>query len=126
MAFAVPVANNARRLQDIRVANGGPIGPGLSDLVAVAESILRKYGVTKTYADVLDLDGGLVKIAGDMLSMQRDGVQKGQPQNLENPLERVVGQLETVAKRLQSIGSSPLDELPVSVLCQIMEVTSPL
>ncbi|CAM5650056.1 hypothetical protein SPURM210S_03718 [Streptomyces purpurascens] len=25
--------------------NGGPVGPGLSELVAIAEGILRKYGI---------------------------------------------------------------------------------
>jgi hypothetical protein len=36
----------ANRLQP---RGGGPVGPGLSELVAIAESILRKYGITKAY-----------------------------------------------------------------------------
>ncbi|KAF8722103.1 hypothetical protein HU200_022740 [Digitaria exilis] len=58
--------------------------------------------------------------------MQQNGVQKGQPQNLENLLNQVVGQLGKVAKRVQSIASSPLEELPVNVLCRVMELTSQL
>lgn len=40
------------------------MGPGLSELVAIAEGILRKYGITKTFADIQDLDAGLLAIAG--------------------------------------------------------------
>ncbi|MEV6946825.1 hypothetical protein AB0N07_33635 [Streptomyces sp. NPDC051172] len=32
-----------------RVANGGLVGPGLSEIVAIAEGILRKYGITKAF-----------------------------------------------------------------------------
>ncbi|MEU5116675.1 hypothetical protein AB0G64_34885 [Streptomyces longwoodensis] len=39
-----------------KMAAEGPVGPGLSDLVAVAEDLLRQYGITKTFADILDLD----------------------------------------------------------------------
>ncbi|AYG78068.1 hypothetical protein DWB77_00175 [Streptomyces hundungensis] len=41
-----------------KMAAEGPVGPGLSDLVAVAEDLLRQYGITKTFVDILDLDAG--------------------------------------------------------------------
>lgn len=40
---------------DSDLPNGGPVGPGLSELVAIAEGILRKYGITKTYADSMNI-----------------------------------------------------------------------
>ncbi|KAF3275200.1 hypothetical protein TWF970_006922 [Orbilia oligospora] len=61
--------------KDIKIANGGPVGPGLSELVAIAEGILRKYGITKTYADLVDLDAGLLKIAADILGVNgKEGI----------------------------------------------------
>ncbi|KAK3843347.1 MAG: hypothetical protein J3R72DRAFT_440634 [Linnemannia gamsii] len=61
--------------EDLMVANGGPLGPGLSALVAIAEGILRKYGITKTYADIADLDAGLMAIAGGILGVNgKEGV----------------------------------------------------
>ncbi|MFI1721814.1 hypothetical protein [Streptomyces sp. NPDC020489] len=41
-----------------KIAAEGPVSPGLSDLVSIAEGILRQYGITKTFADILDLDAG--------------------------------------------------------------------
>jgi hypothetical protein len=48
--------------QDAPVGNGGKLGPGLSDLpgVSIAEGILAQYGITDTYAGLLDLDRGTV------------------------------------------------------------------
>ncbi|KAF3187218.1 hypothetical protein TWF225_004372 [Orbilia oligospora] len=61
--------------RDIKIANGGPVGPGLSELVAIAEAILRKYGISKTYADLVDLDAGLLKIAADILGVNgKEGI----------------------------------------------------
>ncbi|GIH03949.1 hypothetical protein Rhe02_20160 [Rhizocola hellebori] len=61
--------------QDIKIANGGPLGPGLSELVAIAEGILRKYGITKTYADVADLDAGTLSIVSGILGVNgTDGI----------------------------------------------------
>ncbi|KAF3913296.1 hypothetical protein ABW20_dc0101142 [Dactylellina cionopaga] len=61
--------------KDLKVANGGPLGPGLSALVALAEGILRKYGITKTYADIADLDAGLVAIVGGILGVNgKEGI----------------------------------------------------
>ncbi|GAA2785553.1 hypothetical protein GCM10010521_74710 [Streptomyces rameus] len=45
----------------------GPVGPGLSDLVAIAEGVLRGYGITKTFADILDLDAGQIAFASEIL-----------------------------------------------------------
>ncbi|MFD7556411.1 hypothetical protein ACFV9E_17965 [Streptomyces sp. NPDC059835] len=50
-------------------AADGPLGPGLSALVAIAEGILRKYGITQTYANIADLDAGLQAIAGGILGV---------------------------------------------------------
>ncbi|KAK6528373.1 hypothetical protein TWF281_009615 [Arthrobotrys megalospora] len=61
--------------EDIKIANGGPVGPGLSQLVAVAEGILRQYGITKTFADIMDLDAGLLAIAGGILNINgKEGI----------------------------------------------------
>ncbi|GAA1614476.1 hypothetical protein ACFQY4_25845 [Catellatospora bangladeshensis] len=60
---------------DIKIANGGPVGPGLSELVAIAEGILRKYGITKSFADIQDLDAGILAIASGILNVNgKDGV----------------------------------------------------
>ncbi|KAK6507634.1 hypothetical protein TWF481_006060 [Arthrobotrys musiformis] len=62
-------------LKDIKVANGGPLGPGLSGIVAVAEGILRQYGITKTFADIMDLDAGLLNIAAQILAVNgKEGI----------------------------------------------------
>ncbi|KAF9962860.1 hypothetical protein BGZ65_007531 [Modicella reniformis] len=58
---AVPIGPDDK---DIKIANGGPVGPGLSALVAIAENILRKYGITKSFADIMDLDAGILGING--------------------------------------------------------------
>ncbi|KAG0040180.1 hypothetical protein BGZ82_004632 [Podila clonocystis] len=61
--------------KDLLVANGGPLGPGLSALVAIAEDILRKHGITKTYADIADLDADLLAITGGILGVNgKEGV----------------------------------------------------
>jgi len=58
--------------------NGGPVGPGLSDLpgVSIAESILEGLGIVQTYAELLDLDAGLVgNIIGSLLGVTgKEGV----------------------------------------------------
>ncbi|GAA4544681.1 MULTISPECIES: hypothetical protein [Streptomyces] len=46
-----------------------PVGPGLSELVAIAEGILRKYGIPKSFADVQDLDAGILAIASGILNI---------------------------------------------------------
>jgi hypothetical protein len=46
--FAVVVMVQAAPL----AKRGGPVGPGLSELVAIAEGILRKYGITKRDVEV--------------------------------------------------------------------------
>ncbi|TYC66327.1 hypothetical protein EH183_43145 [Streptomyces sp. CB01881] len=49
-AHAAPVSTQEGPVGSAsRIANGGPVGPGLSELVAIAEGILRKYGITKTF-----------------------------------------------------------------------------
>ncbi|KAF9347410.1 hypothetical protein BGX34_003164, partial [Mortierella sp. NVP85] len=61
--------------EDIKIANGGPVAPGLSELVAIAEGILRKYGITKTFADIMDLDAGLLAIASGILGVNgKEGI----------------------------------------------------
>ncbi|GHJ48884.1 hypothetical protein Cs7R123_62260 [Catellatospora sp. TT07R-123] len=61
--------------EDIAVANGGPVGPGLSELVAIAEGILRKYGITKSFADIQDLDAGILAIASGILNINgKEGI----------------------------------------------------
>ncbi|TKV92548.1 hypothetical protein SEVIR_9G168500v4 [Setaria viridis] len=123
MAAAVPVAD-ARRLQDIPVSTeeGGDrrLQSQLSSLVAIVESVLRKYGVTKTVADLLDLDIQQPRaVPGDL---QITG--QGQPRtrrDLQSPLNQVVSELETVAK---SIAGSPLEELPIDVVCRIIGLTN--
>ncbi|MFF9096313.1 hypothetical protein ACF1AX_24745 [Streptomyces sp. NPDC014802] len=50
----------------------GPVGPGLSEIAAIAEGILRKYGTTKTFADILDGRAGLIAPAAPILGT--DGV----------------------------------------------------
>ncbi|MFE2267588.1 hypothetical protein [Streptomyces griseosporeus] len=47
----------------------GPVGPGLSELVAISEGILRKYGITKSFADIMDLDAGILAIASGILNI---------------------------------------------------------
>jgi len=60
---------------DIKIANGGPVGPGLSELVAIAEGILRKYGITKSFADIMDLDAGILAIASGILNINgKEGI----------------------------------------------------
>ncbi|WP_203693049.1 hypothetical protein [Catellatospora coxensis] len=60
---------------DSKVANGGPVGPGLSELVAIAEGILTKYGITKSFADIQDLDAGILAIASGVLNINgKDGI----------------------------------------------------
>ncbi len=60
---------------DIKIANGGPVGPGLSELVAIAEGILRQYGITKSFADIQDLDAGILAIASGILNINgQDGI----------------------------------------------------
>ncbi|EPS40939.1 hypothetical protein H072_5195 [Dactylellina haptotyla CBS 200.50] len=72
-------------LKDIKIANGGPVGPGLSELVAVAEGILKKYGITKTYADIMDLDAGTLKIVADILGVNgKEGIIAGPGKLLGN------------------------------------------
>lgn len=46
-----------------------PVGPGLSELVAIAEGILRKYGIPKSFADVQDLGAGILAIASGILNI---------------------------------------------------------
>ncbi|MFG2129685.1 hypothetical protein ACGFNV_18045 [Streptomyces sp. NPDC048751] len=47
----------------------GPVGPGLSELVAITEGVLRKYGITKSFADIQDLDAGIFAIASGILNV---------------------------------------------------------
>jgi len=61
--------------EDIKIANGGPVGPGLSEIVAIAEGILRKYGITKSFADIMDLDAGILAIASGILNINgKEGI----------------------------------------------------
>ncbi|MGW6571923.1 hypothetical protein ACWGAN_07075 [Streptomyces sp. NPDC054945] len=58
-ALGLDILNDEGRPEkDIPVANRGPVGPGLSALAEPAEAIVRHYGITKTYADIVDLDAG--------------------------------------------------------------------
>lgn len=54
LALATPAAHAAPLVTQEDSASSatradGPVGPGLSELVAIAEGILRKYGVTKSF-----------------------------------------------------------------------------
>ncbi|KAK6513062.1 hypothetical protein TWF506_009225 [Arthrobotrys conoides] len=61
--------------KDIKIANGGPVGPGLSEVVAIAEQLLKKYGITKTYADIADLDAGTLQIVAGILGVDgKEGI----------------------------------------------------
>jgi hypothetical protein len=128
-AAAVPVADaRRRRMQDIPAVTTGEGGDRrlqsqLSNLVAIVEPVLRKFGVTKTVADLLDLDiiqrpraaPGDLQIPGQSQRRTR--------RDLQSPLDQVVSDLETIAK---SIAGGHLEELPINVVCRIIGLTSQL
>lgn len=128
-AAAVPVADaRRRRMQDIPAVTTGDGGDRrlqsqLSNLVAIVEPVLRKFGVTKTVADLLDLDiiqrpraaPGDLQIPGQSQRRTR--------RDLQSPLDQVVSDLETIAK---SIAGGHLEELPINVVCRIIGLTSQL
>ncbi|MEV6549827.1 hypothetical protein AB0M57_14140 [Streptomyces sp. NPDC051597] len=45
-AHAAPMSPQGGPVSSVARADG-PVGPGLSELVAIAEGILRKYGITQ-------------------------------------------------------------------------------
>jgi hypothetical protein len=126
---AVPVADaRRRRMQDIPAVTTGDGGDRrlqsqLSNLVAIVEPVLRKFGVTKTVADLLDLDiiqrpraaPGDLQIPGQSQRRTR--------RDLQSPLDQVVSDLETIAK---SVAGGHLEELPINVVCRIIGLTSQL
>jgi hypothetical protein len=128
-AAAVPVADaRRRRMQDIPAVTTGEGGDRrlqsqLSNLVAIVEPVLRKFGVTKTVADLLDLDiiqrpraaPGDLQIPGQSQRRTR--------RDLQSPLDQVVSDLETIAK---SVAGGHLEELPINVVCRIIGLTSQL
>jgi hypothetical protein len=128
-AAAVPVADaRRRRMQDIPAVTSGEGGDRrlqsqLSNLVAIVEPVLRKFGVTKTVADLLDLDiiqrpraaPGDLQIPGQSQPRTR--------RDLQSPLDQVVSDLERIAK---SIAGGHLEELPINVVCRIIGLTSQL
>lgn len=128
-AAAVPVADaRRRRMQDIPAVTTGDGGDRrlqsqLSNLVAIVEPVLRKFGVTKTVADLLDLDiiqrpraaPGDLQIPGQSQRRTR--------RDLQSPLDQVVSDLETIAK---SVAGGHLEELPINVVCRIIGLTSQL
>ncbi|KAK6339165.1 hypothetical protein TWF718_008588 [Orbilia javanica] len=70
---------------DLKIANGGSVGPGLSALDP-AEGNLRKYGITKTYANIMDLDAGLLAAVAGILSVNgKEGLIAAAGKYLTNP-----------------------------------------